>query len=62
MPGGAVNKTQAVGGFALMSANMNHFAHTSAQETAIVLYGQGMVEFKYVSPADDPRVANQTAK
>ena len=43
-----------VGGFALMPANMNHFAFTKA-ETTIVLYGQGPVEFKYVNPADDPR-------
>ena len=26
-----------------------------AQETTIVLYGQGPVEFKYVNPSDDPR-------
>lgn len=43
-----------VGGFALMPANMNHFAYTQ-QETTIVLYGQGPVEFKYVDPKDDPR-------
>lgn len=52
----AANKTLAVGGFALMPANMNHFAYT-ATETTIVLYGQGPVEFKYVNPADDPRHA-----
>src|SRR5262249_10161201 len=40
----AGNKTLAVGGYALMPANMNHFAFTSA-ETTIVLYGQGPVEF-----------------
>jgi hypothetical protein len=44
-----------VGGFALMPAQMNHFAYTTGQETTIVLYGQGPVEFKYVNPADDPR-------
>ena len=49
------NKTLPPGGFALMPANMNHFAFTAAAETTIVLYGQGPVEFKYVNPADDPR-------
>jgi quercetin dioxygenase-like cupin family protein len=53
--GAATNKTLAVGGFALMPAQMNHFAYTSGQETTIVLYGQGPVEFKYVNAADDPR-------
>jgi quercetin dioxygenase-like cupin family protein len=52
----AGNKTLAVGGYALMPANMNHFAYTTS-ETTIVLYGQGPVEFKYVNPADDPRNA-----
>ena len=52
--GAATNKTLAVGGFALMPANMNHFAYTT-QETTIVLYGVGPVEFKYVNPNDDPR-------
>jgi quercetin dioxygenase-like cupin family protein len=51
------NKTLTAGGFALMPAGMNHYAFTTAQETTIVLYGQGPVEFKYVSPADDPRAA-----
>jgi quercetin dioxygenase-like cupin family protein len=50
-------KTLTPGGFALMPANMNHFAFTTAQETTIILYGQGPVEFKYVNPADDPRGA-----
>ena len=49
------NKSLTSGGFALMPANMNHFAYTGAKETTIVLYGQGPVEFKYVDPADDPR-------
>jgi quercetin dioxygenase-like cupin family protein len=53
--GAAGNKTLAVGGFALMPAQMNHFAYTTGQETTFVLYGQGPVEFKYVNPADDPR-------
>jgi len=51
----STNKTLAAGGFALMPANMNHFAYTASKETTIVLYGQGPVEFKYVNPADDPR-------
>ena len=55
----AANKTLAAGGFALMPANMNHFAYTKRQETTIVLYGQGPVEFKYVNPMDDPRAAKK---
>lgn len=55
----AGNKTLAAGGYALMPANMNHFAYAS-RETTIVLYGQGPVEFKYVNPADDPRNATKT--
>jgi quercetin dioxygenase-like cupin family protein len=50
----AGNKTLGVGGYALASAGMNHFAFT-AQESTIVLFGMGPVEFKYVNPADDPR-------
>jgi len=50
------NKALGVGGYALMPANMNHFAYTTG-DTTIVLYGQGPVEFKYVNPADDPRNA-----
>ena len=50
----AAGKSLGVGGYALMPANMNHFAYTQAA-TTIVLYGQGPVEFKYVNPADDPR-------
>ena len=48
------NKTLPVGGFAQMPANVNHFAYTT-QESTIVLFGQGPVEFKYVNPSDDPR-------
>ena len=47
-------KALAAGGYALMPANMNHFAFTKAP-TTIVLYGVGPVEFKYVNPNDDPR-------
>ena len=59
---GGSNKTLSTGGFALMPANMNHFAYTTAAETTIVLYGQGPVEFKYVNPADDPRNAKTTTR
>jgi len=55
----AGNKTLTVGGFALAAAGMNHYAYTGAQETTIVLYGQGPVEFKYVNPSDDPRTAKK---
>jgi quercetin dioxygenase-like cupin family protein len=55
--GAPANKTLGPGGFALMPANMNHYAYTTARETTIVLYGMGPVEFKYVNPADDPRTA-----
>jgi hypothetical protein len=59
--GSSTDKTLAPGGFALMPANMNHFAYTSGQETTIVLYGQGPVEFKYVNAADDPRTVKKSA-
>ena len=59
--GAAANKTLSVGGYFLASANMNHFAYTT-QESTIVLYGQGPVEFKYVNPADDPRTTKSTSK
>jgi quercetin dioxygenase-like cupin family protein len=51
----AANKTLGVGGYALVSANMNHFVYTETAETTIVLFGVGPVDFKYVNPADDPR-------
>jgi quercetin dioxygenase-like cupin family protein len=60
--GAATNKTLSTGGFALMAANMNHFAYTTTKETTIVLYGQGPVEFKYVNPGDDPRKSDQMTK
>ena len=59
--GAAANKTLAVGGYALMPANMNHFAYTTT-ETTIVLYGVGPVEFKYVNAGDDPRNAKGATK
>ena len=52
--GAASNKALAPGGYALMPAEMNHFAYATG-ETTIVLYGIGPVEFKYVNSADDPR-------
>jgi quercetin dioxygenase-like cupin family protein len=54
------NRTLPVGGYALMPANMNHFAYTTAVESTIVLYGMGPVEFKYVNPSDDPRSRTST--
>ena len=57
---GAGSKTLAVGGYALMPANMNHFAFTTSGEASIVLYGIGPVEFKYVNPKDDPRNLKST--
>ena len=56
--GAGQNKTLTEGGFALMPAGMNHYAFATTEETTIVLYGQGPVEFKYVNPADDPRNAH----
>jgi hypothetical protein len=44
-----------VGGFVDASANVNRFAFTRDEETTIVLYGEGPVEFNYVNPNDDPR-------
>ena len=57
----AGNKTLGPGGYALMPADMNHFAFTTG-ETTVVLYGKGPVEFKYVNPSDDPRTKKMTAK
>lgn len=58
----AANQTLARGGYALMPANMNHFAYTAAQETTLVLFGVGPVEFQYVNPSDDPRAAKSGTK
>jgi quercetin dioxygenase-like cupin family protein len=57
--GASTNQTLPPGGFALMPADMNHFAYTTAKETTIILYGQGPVEFKYVNSSDDPRTAKK---
>jgi len=49
------NATLSPGSYALAPSGMNHYAFTGAQETTILLYGIGPVEFKYVNPQDDPR-------
>ena len=51
----STNTKLAVGGFVDALANVNHFAFTRDEETTIVLYGEGPVEFNYVNPNDDPR-------
>ena len=51
----STNTKLTVGDFVDASANMNHFAFTRDDETTIVLYGEGPVEFNYVNPNDDPR-------
>jgi hypothetical protein len=56
----STNTRLTVGGFVDATANMNHFAFTRDEETTIVLYGVGPVEFNYVNPNDDPR--NQPAE
>ena len=53
--GSRTNTKLTVGGFVDASANVNHFAFTRGEETTIVLYGVGPVEFNYVNPNDDPR-------
>src|SRR4051794_37247134 len=58
--GAAGNKTVPPGGYMLAPANVNHFAYTT-QESTIVLFGIGPVEFNYVNPADDPRHAKKTS-
>jgi quercetin dioxygenase-like cupin family protein len=42
------------GSFALMPAQMHHFAWTS-EETIIQLHGVGPWQINYINPADDPR-------
>jgi len=56
------NTKLTVGGFVDASANVNHFAFTRDEETTIVLYGEGPVEFNYVNPNDDPRNQPNTAR
>ena len=55
----ATNKTIGVGGVAVATAGMHHYAFTT-QESTIVLFGMGPVEFKYVNPNDDPRNTKKT--
>jgi len=55
----AGNKTIGMGGYAMASAGMHHYAFTT-QESTIVLFGMGPVEFKYINPADDPRNVKKT--
>src|SRR5262249_24968321 len=50
----ASNKTMTPRRYALQPTGVNHVGYTT-QETTIVLFGQGPVEFKYVNPSDDPR-------
>jgi len=54
------NATLGPGAYALAPQGMNHYAFTGAQETTILLYGVGPVEFKYVNPKDDPRTQKGT--
>jgi quercetin dioxygenase-like cupin family protein len=42
------------GGVMLMPAKKHHFAYTK-EETTLIVYGVGPVEFIFVNPADDPR-------
>ncbi len=56
----AGNATLGPGAYALAPSGMNHYAFTGAQETTILLYGVGPVEFKYVNPQDDPRTKKGT--
>jgi quercetin dioxygenase-like cupin family protein len=53
------NKTIGVGGYVQATAGMNHYAFTT-QESTIVLFGMGPVDFKYVNPNDDPRNSKKT--
>jgi len=57
----STNTKLTVGGFVDASANVNHFAFTRDEETTIVLYGEGPVEFNYVNLNDDPRNQTNTA-
>jgi quercetin dioxygenase-like cupin family protein len=50
----AAGSSLPIGGYTLVPAGSNHFAYTK-QETTILLFGTGPVDFKYVNPQDDPR-------
>jgi len=58
----ATAQTLGVGGYALVPAGFNHFAYTTNEETTVVLYGIGPVDFKYVNPSDDPRTASKQTR
>jgi len=58
----SANSRLTVGGFVVAAANANHFAFTRDEETTIVLYGEGPVEFNYVNPNDDPRNHPNTSR
>ena len=44
------------GSFSITPTGVNHFAYTDNDEVIILLHGMGPVDFKYVNPADDPRI------
>lgn len=50
----AQGKALPVGSFALMPAQMHHFAWTT-DEAIIQLHGTGPWQINYINPADDPR-------
>lgn len=47
-------KALPVGSFAITPMGVNHYAYTKG-EVIILLHGMGPVDFKYVTPTDDPR-------
>jgi len=51
----AKGKALPTGSFALMPAQMHHFAWTS-EETVLQLHGVGPWQINYLNPADDPRM------
>ena len=50
-------KTMSVGGYALMPAEMRHFAKTKTP-TIVQVHGTGPFVLNYVNPADDPSKVN----
>lgn len=44
------------GSFSITPSGTNHYAYTGNDEVIILLHGMGPVDFKYVNPADDPRI------
>lgn len=49
------------GGFAMLPAQMHHYAYTREPVT-LVLYGMGPFDINYLNPADDPRGSKPQAK